>query len=353
LIVHEAEVKKNQQYRSLLQLILQKCLVFARMKPDEKELLVKLLSSQKGNIIGMCGDGANDVRALKTAHVGISLSEAEASVAAPFTSNVQDITCVPRLLREGRAALVTSYQEFKYMMLFAIIFTFALGTLYHYVIESPNSQYYHLEIFIILPLSITMTMSKTSDSLSKQRPTGRLISVEILSSVIGQGAIQAVFILGTYALLVRQSWYDPSLCADSFENCVACAENTTIYLLTIFQYTMTAWVFLEGKPFKKPFYMNFWFTISLVVILVSSVLIVLDPFDWRFLYDTDWAMEVEFPMEWRCKLMGIIIGNSVLTVLWEKIGVAAMTKAWKKYKEKKSFKNVMEEYVYVSLLNIK
>ena len=98
MILEEVEEKKNPQYQDMLNRLLKKCMIFARMQPDEKALMVKYLKSIDENVVGMCGDGANDVVALKTAHVGISLSEAEASIAAPFTSSVQNISCVPLLL---------------------------------------------------------------------------------------------------------------------------------------------------------------------------------------------------------------------------------------------------------------
>jgi P-type E1-E2 ATPase len=79
------------------------------MSPDDKANLVELLQTQLNTQVGMCGDGANDCGALKQADAGISLSEAEASIAAPFTSKIQDISCVITLLREGRAALTTTF----------------------------------------------------------------------------------------------------------------------------------------------------------------------------------------------------------------------------------------------------
>lgn len=78
--------------------VLVKTSVFARMSPDEKHELIEKLRSLN-YCCGFCGDGANDCGALKAADVGISLSDAEASVAAPFTSRVFDITCVPKLIK--------------------------------------------------------------------------------------------------------------------------------------------------------------------------------------------------------------------------------------------------------------
>ena len=79
------------------------------MTPDDKAKLIECLQNFLKLDIGMCGDGANDCNALKTADIGISLSTSEASVAAPFTSKIQDISCISVLLREGRSALTTSF----------------------------------------------------------------------------------------------------------------------------------------------------------------------------------------------------------------------------------------------------
>ena len=94
--------------------MLVKGVIFARMSPDEKAELVERLQGL-GYTVAFCGDGANDCGALKAADVGVSLSEAEASVAAPFTSRIPDISCMVEIIKEGRAALVTSFSCFKYM----------------------------------------------------------------------------------------------------------------------------------------------------------------------------------------------------------------------------------------------
>jgi cation-transporting ATPase 13A2 len=83
-----------------------------------------------GYYVGFVGDGSNDCGALKAADVGMSLSSAEASVAAPFTSTVSDISCSLDIIKEGRAALVTSFSCFKYMALYSMIQFTTISLLY-------------------------------------------------------------------------------------------------------------------------------------------------------------------------------------------------------------------------------
>ena len=90
--------------------VLARAQVFARMSPDDKALLVSSLQNHYlDQQVGMCGDGANDCGALKTADAGLSLSESEASIAAPFTSKIQNISCCITLVKEGKASLTATF----------------------------------------------------------------------------------------------------------------------------------------------------------------------------------------------------------------------------------------------------
>lgn len=59
--------------------------VFARMTPTDKVQCVRL-HMEKG-VTAMCGDGGNDCGALRAAHVGLALSDAEASIVSPFSTS--------------------------------------------------------------------------------------------------------------------------------------------------------------------------------------------------------------------------------------------------------------------------
>ena len=146
-----SEFRKNATDVMLRRLLL-KCNIYARMSPTEKLQLVESL--QKLDFcVGMVGDGANDCGALRMADVGISLSE-EASIAAPFTSKEANIGCAPRVVREGRAALVTSFSCFKYMALYSLVQFTTICLLYYYDQTLGNFQFMYFDLLTVLPLAI-------------------------------------------------------------------------------------------------------------------------------------------------------------------------------------------------------
>uniref|UniRef100_A0A3Q3GGC5 ATPase 13A3 n=1 Tax=Labrus bergylta TaxID=56723 RepID=A0A3Q3GGC5_9LABR len=297
----------EEHFPDMLQKLVLHGTVFARMAPDQKTQLIEALQAVD-YFVGMCGDGANDCGALKRAHGGISLSELEASVASPFTSRTPNISCVPSLIREGRAALITSFCVFKFMALYSII------------------QY----ISVTLLYSV-MSLNPAWKELVARRPPSGLISGPLLFSVLTQILICLGFQTITFLWVRHQPWYtvwtphtdvcnhsshlnvsdhnDTELDDHNIQN----FENTSLFYVSCFQYLIIAIVFSKGKPFRQPSYKNWPFVLSSFFLYVCLLFIMFYP-----VQSIDKFLEIVcVPFEWRVKLFLIILVNAAASILME------------------------------------
>ncbi|XP_006866405.1 PREDICTED: probable cation-transporting ATPase 13A2 [Chrysochloris asiatica] len=251
-----------KHFPKLLPKVLVQGTVFARMAPEQKtELVCELQKLQY--CVGMCGDGANDCGALKAADVGISLSQAEASVVSPFTSSMASIECVPMVIREGRCSLDTSFSVFKYMALYSL--TQFISVLILYTINTNLGDVQFLAIDLAITTTVAVLMSRTGPALvlGRARPPGALLSLPVLGSLLLQVAMVAGVQLGGYFLAVSQPWFVPLNKTVPAPDNLPNYENTVVFSLSSFQYLILAAAVSKGAPFRQPLYTNVPFLVAL------------------------------------------------------------------------------------------
>ncbi|KAK0400708.1 hypothetical protein QR680_015410 [Steinernema hermaphroditum] len=265
------------EYPELLDRLVCVCDVYARMSPDQKQMLVNNLQDV-GYTVAMCGDGANDCAALKAAHAGISLSEAEASIAAPFTSKIPDIRCVPMVIREGRAALVTSFGVFKYMAGYSLTQFITIMQLYWLNTNLTDFQFLYIDLGLITLVALTFGYTPACEKLSKIAPPTRLLSVASMASVLGQLGIVAFFQIFTFVYTSMQPWFIPyAMPLSDDEEDRRSMQGTAIFCVSTFQYITLAIIYSKGFPYRKPIFSNLPMCASLVALTAVSVWVTIYP----------------------------------------------------------------------------
>ena len=264
--------------------------IFARMSPEHKTELVTYIGN-RGNVVGMCGDGGNDCGALRAAHAGIALSDAEASVVSPFTSKQKSPMSTVDLLREGRASLATSFGNYKFLILYGQVFLVVKLVSFWYGILMNIFGYYIIDAIIITSLSYTMTLSEPVGKLEKIRPTASLLGPITVNSAMGAFIIWLISALAALSMMNNdpdyvvwpaklsdgnQFWY----ISDNWEATIM-FYNFALFLV---QY---AALFSLGYRFRLPIYKNLFVTINVIVMFVLlSVAFLSDPNDYNQLFHT-------------------------------------------------------------------
>ena len=264
----------SPQSNLLIKEILLKTKVFSRIKPDQKGKIIEYLRIFSKVGVAMVGDGANDCAALKKADIGISFTQADASFAAPFTSMDLSISCIEKVLLEGRACLVTMVEIFIYTE--NVNFMEIIGSvILTYNISHFNDLQYIIFVFMLtIPLTITFGLSAPKDKLNNHFPNGNLFGFYNIMQTYGLMLISGLTLSFSYILLINQDFYvfDTYLTNDSFGG--SNPENTVIYFGVCYLIIGYVGVVISSAPFKKRLYTNyfifFWMLANFIYLMISN-----------------------------------------------------------------------------------
>lgn len=249
-----------------LDLILKNTLVFARANPEQKADIVENFKKQLAkdpeiHLVGYCGDGANDCPALKKAHVGLSLSQLESSMAAPFNSVNPSIANILNLIREGKASLETGVQLFKFLCLAALTQLLGLLVVFIFQMDMTNGQYFYTDLFTTFPIVLLMCLTEAQPRMTKNYPQSSLMSAEVLGSIIGILLINASFFVFLGLVLYFRTGFIAIKDAIPFESEDLDAANfdpaafMNFYAVQVFILVCSVFIH-RGFPFKKSWMTN-------------------------------------------------------------------------------------------------
>jgi len=164
------------------------------------------------------------------------------------------------------------------MALYSLIQFTTITLLYSFASSLGDFQFLYIDLFIIIPIAVTMGRTLPFDTMHTKRPTANLVSKRVLASVIGQVFISGAFQIWAYWWIRHQAWYEPpdqeghGNQLESFN-----FENTALFLVSSFQYIFIAVVFSIGPPYRQPMWTNGLFITSVLVLTVFSGWVLLTP----------------------------------------------------------------------------
>ncbi|KAJ1666566.1 hypothetical protein IW140_005757 [Coemansia sp. RSA 1813] len=335
--------------------------VFARMLPNDKVNCVQL--HMERGFTAMCGDGGNDCGALRAAHVGLALSDAEASIVSPFSSSDRSINSCVELLIQGRSALATSFAGYLYLILYGQTMTFLKIFSFYFSNTASSNTWIWIDAFINTIMSICVAYSGPAKKLSKHRPTARILGPQVMTTAGGTVAINFIFLACSFAWLYNKQWFrcnefDSSstdiakwwLLADNY-------EASVLAIVCLFQFVNNAMVVNFGYYFRRRWYRNYALIFLWAVYVAIVSIVLLAKTNWlgcRFRINcgskdalaSDFNIHPSFyiedynnllghnviPTDSRYELWGICIGNMCATVLWQLVVALYPVHSWTRKK---------------------
>lgn len=248
--------------------------VFARMQPQDKARVIELYQ-QSGRITGMVGDGGNDCGALRSAHVGIALSGAEASLVSPLSTKLESLMTIVDVVRAGRACLATNCATVIWFVICGVVISpsqFFLTKINHMTFSEVH--YLFIKIVLCMLMVTFMTKCEPSAKLAPTRPSAQVFGPRAILTVFNCFLAWCAAMALTMWQMFKQDWYVscdvvslgcPSwlwmLWGDNY-------ETEVTWLITSVVLTTAGYILSFGAEHRKFFLLNPGMSALLPVVVV-------------------------------------------------------------------------------------
>lgn len=221
--------------------------VFARVSPQDKNRIVKVIKSQD-SIVAMTGDGANDAPSIKEADIGISMASG-----SDVTKNVADIVItnnnisgITAAVKQGR----TIYSNLRKTLQF-LISTNIVEVLCIFIISIavPNCVFLLPAQILFINLitdslpAFALGLERPEKDIMNKLPRSRsenLFSDELGSHIIAQGFIQSLLVLiifvityNLYGNAIASTICFLIICYMQIIHAINCKTNKSIFRVNI------------------------------------------------------------------------------------------------------------------------
>ena len=270
----------NEEYKNLdniksqipnIYSITQYIKLFCRMSKKNKIQIISNLKSVGRNPL-MCGDGTNDIGALKVANIGVTLLNIKESftgkkdflyfeedtiiknwdttAVTPFISKGESIKCIKNILLMGKCALFTNIQLHKIFIINSISNIYIESILTLKGIKFSEYQYTNLS-FIISLFFLMSSKAKPLNKLNPNKPTNAIFNLTNIISIIGQILVN---ITSMNLLLYFSEKVDPFLIGQEKSLDGKFRPNLNNTIIYIFQILNQVIIFIanyQGEPFME------------------------------------------------------------------------------------------------------
>jgi magnesium-transporting ATPase (P-type) len=265
---------ENMSDEALLDVI-EQVNVFARVTPEQKLRLVKLLQS-KNNIVAMTGDGVNDAPALKQANIGTAMGITGTEVAKEASDMIltdDNFTTIKNAVEEGRSVYSNIIKFITWILPTnvgqGLVIVFAVMLAFELPLSPVQVLWVNMTTAVLLGLSLAFE-PKEKDLMNHppRAHDAPILSKLLLRRVVYVGTLLVVLSFGAF-------WYVHEFLQGSLEQARTAAVSIFIFGQTAYLLNCRS---MKFSAFQLGLFSNQWLVLGIVLMTLVQLLFIYTPF---------------------------------------------------------------------------